>query len=100
MPRGNPSPKVAITIEPQVHEMAVAAADAEGQSLSYWITEAIRRRLQNEDGLRAVAEWELENGAFTEEELSEAMREVTAEILGETMRKGAEHGEQVKRRTA
>lgn len=100
MPRGNPSPKIAITVDPQVHDMATASADAEGVSLSAWITEAIRRRLQNEEGLRAVAEWELEHGAFTKEELSEAMREVTAEIVEESMRKSAHRIEELKRKTA
>lgn len=80
MPRGNPSPKVAITVDPQIHEMAIAAAARDGESLSAWITQAIRQRLQNEDGLRAILEWELENGAFTAEELQEAREYVLDEI--------------------
>ncbi len=80
MPRGNPSPKIAITVDPQIHEMAATAAEQDGVSLSAWITEAIRRRLQNEAGLAAVAEWELENGAFTDEELAEAEEYVLNEM--------------------
>ena len=80
MPRGNPSPKVAITVNQQVHDMAIAAAARDGESLSAWITEAIRQRLQNEDGLRAVLEWELEHGAFTAEELAAAREYVFDEV--------------------
>jgi hypothetical protein len=74
MPRGNPSPKLAITVAPDVHARIVAAAQAEGVSVSAWMTEAARRALKLRDGLVAVAEWEAENGAFTREELDAARR--------------------------
>jgi hypothetical protein len=41
-------------------------------SVSAWITEAARRSLRIGDGLAAVAEWETEHGAFTDQELEEA----------------------------
>ena len=40
-----------------------------------------RRALVILDGLRAVEEWEAENGALTEAELSTARRRVTAEAV-------------------
>lgn len=43
MPRGNPSPKLAITVDPDVHKSILAAAAKEGVSLSAWMTEAARR---------------------------------------------------------
>ena len=72
MPRGNPSPKVAITVDPDVHARVVAAAEAEGVSVSAWLTAAARQALKIRDGLAAVADWEAEHGALTEHELDQA----------------------------
>lgn len=79
MPRGNPSPKLAITVAPDVHKSIVAAAAKEGVSLSAWMTEAARDALKIRAGLEAVAEWEKEHGAFTQEELNEARRSARAQ---------------------
>jgi len=80
MPRGRPSPKLAITVDPEIHERVVAAAAADGMSLSAWMTEAARRALLVRDGLAAVAEWELVNGALTDDEMAKARRRVATEI--------------------
>lgn len=80
MPRGNPSPKLAITVDPVVHEQVVAAAANEGVSVSAWMTNAARRALVVRDGLRAVAEWEAENGAFTDAELAAARQRVADDL--------------------
>ena len=80
MPRGRPSPKLAITIDPDVHEGVLAAAKEEGVSLSAWMTAAARRTLLIRDGLRAVDEWELEHGAITDTELREARARVAEEL--------------------
>ncbi len=72
MPRGNPSPKLAITVDPDVYEQVLEAAKAEGSSVSAWMTAAARRALTVRDGLAAVAEWEAENGPLTEDELDAA----------------------------
>jgi hypothetical protein len=74
MPRGRPSPKLAITVDPDVHAQIIAAAAAAGVSVSAWMTEAARRALIVRDGLAAIAEWEAEHGAFTPEELEAARR--------------------------
>lgn len=76
MPRGNPSPKLAITVDPDVHSGIVAAAQADGLSVSAWMTEAARRALRLRDGLQAVIEWESEHGALTEEEIAAASRRI------------------------
>ena len=81
MPRGQPSPKLAITVDPDVHRGVVAAATEEGISVSAWMTGAARQALLVRDGLRAVAEWEAEHGAFTPTELEAARRRVAAEVL-------------------
>ena len=80
MPRGRPSPKLAITVDPDVHDEVVAAAQAEGVSVSAWMTAAARHSLRVRDGLAAVAEWEREHGAFTEAEMAAARKRVAAEL--------------------
>src|SRR5260221_1868522 len=74
MPRGQPSPKVAITIDPDVHAGVVAAARAEGVSVSAWMTDAARLALKVREGLAAVAEWEAQHGELTAAELAAARR--------------------------
>jgi hypothetical protein len=80
MPRGNPSPKIAITIEPDVHQKVLAAAARDGLSVSAWMTTAAREALLRRAGLAAVAQWEKEHGVFSEEEMAEARRNVRAQL--------------------
>lgn len=86
MPRGNPSPKLAITVDPEVYAQVIAAAEAEGVSVSAWMTAAARRELRLRDGLAAVAEWEAEHGPLTGEELTAARLRVS---LGRDERRSA-----------
>jgi hypothetical protein len=81
MPRGNPSPKLAITVDPDVHAGVVKAAAQEGISVSAWMTEAARRALVVREGLAAVAEWERANGALTAEEMTAARHRVAQEVV-------------------
>jgi len=76
MPRGAPARKLAITVDADVHARVVRAARKKKVSISAWLTEAARRSLRIGDGLAAVAEWEAEHGAFSEEELEAARRQV------------------------
>jgi hypothetical protein len=78
MPRGKPSPKLAITVDPDVHARVVAAAAEEGVSVSAWMTAAARRALVLRDGLAAVGEWEAEQGALTDQELAAARHRLHA----------------------
>ncbi len=80
MPRGNPSPKLAITIDPDVHQDVLAAAAREGVSISAWMTAAAREALRRRAGLAAVAQWEKQHGRFTADEMNEARRSVLAQI--------------------
>ncbi|MBY0503854.1 MAG: hypothetical protein K2X03_08085 [Bryobacteraceae bacterium] len=61
MPRGNPSPKLAITVDPAVYESILAAAAQDGVSVSAWMTSAARDALKIRAGLEAVAGWEKEH---------------------------------------
>ncbi|HEU4582079.1 MAG TPA: hypothetical protein VFS67_27675 [Polyangiaceae bacterium] len=74
MPRGSPAVKLAITVDRDVHAKILRAVEAEGSSVSAWLTAAARQALRVRDGLLAVAEWEAEHGALSEVEL-EAARE-------------------------
>lgn len=80
MPRGRPSPKLAITVDADVRDRVLAAAAAEGVSVSAWMTKAARKVLLVSDGLAAVAEWEAEHGAPTEAELAAARRRVASQV--------------------
>ena len=80
MPRGNPSPKLAITIDPDVHRKILAAASRDGLSVSAWMTGAAREALQRRAGLAAVALWEKQHGPFTGEEMEDARRQVRAQL--------------------
>lgn len=87
MPRGRPSPKLAISVDPEVHERVLAAAAEDGVSVSAWMTSAARRALVARDGLRAVAEWEAENGALTEAEVAAARRRVAKQLAAAQRRR-------------
>jgi hypothetical protein len=80
MPRGEPSPKLAITVAPDVHARVVAAAEEDGVSVSAWMTTAARRALLVRDGLAAIAEWEAQHGALSPEELAAARERVAAQL--------------------
>lgn len=87
MPRGKPSPKLAITVDADVHHRVLDAAAAEGMSVSAWMTKAARRALLIRDGLAAVADWEAEHGALTEAELVAARQRVASQIGGASTRR-------------
>jgi hypothetical protein len=87
MPRGKPSPKLAITVDADVHERVVEAAAEDGVSVSAWMTSAARRALLVRDGLAAVAEWEAEHGGLSDDELAAARKRVTSQIAATTRRR-------------
>lgn len=89
MPRGKPSPKLAITVDADVHEQVVAAAADEGVSVSAWMTAAARRALLVRDGLRAVEEWEQDHGPLTDDEREAARRRVAREVANQSRARSA-----------
>ena len=89
MPRGKPSPKLAITVDPEVHDGVLAAAAEDGLSVSAWMTAAARRALLVRDGLAAVAEWEQDNGRLTDAEMRSARERIAKEIRGSGKRRSA-----------
>lgn len=81
MPRGSPAIKIAMTVDPMVHAQVVRAARADRVSVSRWMTDAARSALRIRDGLAAVAEWEAEHGAFSDEEMRAAHERIEREHL-------------------
>ena len=80
VPRGKPSPKLAITVDADVHEGVMAAAAEDGVSVSAWMTNAARRALLVRDGLAAVSEWEAEHGSLSDAELTAARERIAAQL--------------------
>ena len=67
---------MAITVDSDVHAEVIRAARENHMSVSAWLTDAARSALKIREGLAAVAEWERENGAFTEEERAAARERI------------------------
>ncbi len=61
-----------MSIPPDLDEAVESAAKAAGSTYSAWVTETLRKELKIRAGLAAVAEFEAENGAFTNEERAQA----------------------------
>jgi hypothetical protein len=80
MPRGNPSPKLAITVDPAIHEKILVAAARDGVSVSAWMTIAAREALRRRAGLAAVELWEKHHGSLSADEMDEARRDVRAQL--------------------
>jgi len=69
--------KLSVSLDDEAVAAARAAAEAAGMSLSAWLSHAAKEAARIEAGLRAVAEWEAEHGAITDEE-DRAAHEVLA----------------------
>ena len=59
---------------PDLDQQIEAAAQREGLSYSGWLAATARKEFIIQTGLKAVAEFEREHGAFTADELAEAQR--------------------------
>lgn len=92
MPRGAPASKLAITVDRDVHAKVIRAAAEDQMSVSAWLTAAARQAIRLREGLAAIAEWEAEHGAFSEEELAEARSRVASSSAKKgRMRRSARH---------
>jgi hypothetical protein len=70
--------KVTITIDEDVLATLRRLAAAAGLPLSTYVTRAAEHHARIQDGLAGVQEWELENGAFTADEIAEADADIAA----------------------
>jgi hypothetical protein len=80
--------KMSVSLAPDLRDEVRDAARRSGKTMSQWIAETIEGRLLDEknsaeaaqrrhEGLgRFLEEWQAEHGAFTDEEMAEASREM------------------------
>ncbi len=64
--------KRSVSLPPEIDKAVEAAASEDGSTYSAWVSEALRKQLIVRDGLVAVAEYEADEGTFTEAERAEA----------------------------
>ena len=68
--------KMSISMDAELAEEVRRSAAAEGQTVSAWIAGVLAKKTRRE-GLRALLEeYQAEHGAFTEEELAKASRDM------------------------
>jgi hypothetical protein len=79
--------KRSISLPPDLDEEVEAAAAADGLTYSAWLAAAARKELLVRTGLGAVAEFERESGAFTDEE-NAAAAEWAARAIERSRRSG------------
>jgi hypothetical protein len=79
-----PVKKISISIDSRVAAAARAAADAEGISLSAWLSRAAEHAASMEAMRQGIEEYEQECGPITEEDLREAAKILDAPPPPET----------------
>lgn len=72
--------KRSVSMPPDLDAAIVAAAAREGLTYSAWLARTAAREVTIERGLAAMAEYESEHGAFTDEETAAARRWVDAAL--------------------
>lgn len=77
--------KLSVALDERVAEQVASEARVEGISVSAWLNRAAENALKITQGLRAVAEYEAEYGAFTDEERAWADEQLDR-VLGQTGR--------------
>lgn len=72
--------KKSVSLPEDVAETVAQYAREEGTTVSGWLSELAAHEIRIREGLKAVEEWEAENGPFTEEETQEGQR-ILRELL-------------------
>ncbi len=68
--------KMSISMDAELAERIRAAAEAEGRSVSAWISEVLAKRLRRDNLRMMLDEYEAEHGAFTDEEMAQARQDL------------------------
>jgi hypothetical protein len=68
--------KMSISFAPELGGAVREAARREGVSLSAWLADAAERKLRAVSLTAFFDDWQAEHGAFTEEELAQAQRDL------------------------
>jgi Arc/MetJ-type ribon-helix-helix transcriptional regulator len=80
--------KRSVSIPPDLDAKIDAAAAEAGMTYSAWLAATARKEFTIRAGLKAVAEFEREQGAFSPEEIAEA-EQWAREALGRPARRGS-----------
>jgi hypothetical protein len=64
--------KISVSLDERVLALARTAAEAEGKSLSAWLSDTAEDAARIQAGIQAMDEWEAEYGAFTEQDIRTA----------------------------
>jgi hypothetical protein len=67
---------MSISFAPELGEAVREAAKRSGMPLSAWLADAAATKLRAEALDSFLADWQAEHGAFTEEEIAQAEREL------------------------
>ena len=70
--------RVTISLESELAEAVRQAAEDDAQNLSAWLADAARRRIATRGLRNVIAEWELEHGTFSSDELADARQRLGA----------------------
>ena len=73
--------KRSISLPPELAEAIEQAASSEGTTVSGWLADTAAHRLRLDAGRRAIADWEVDNGPLTAEELADGLARARA-LLG------------------
>jgi hypothetical protein len=73
--------KRSISLPPELAHEIDEAAVADGTTFSAWLADTAAHRLRMHSGRRAIAEWEVEQGPLTPEELADGLARARA-LLG------------------
>jgi len=73
--------KRSISLPPELAHAIDEAAVADGTTFSAWLADTAAHRLRMHSGRRAIAEWEVEQGPLTPEELADGLARARA-LLG------------------
>jgi len=76
--------RVSVSLDEHVLASARQAAADEGKTLSVWLNDLLEHQTRIRAGLRGVAEYEAEHGAFTEDEIREAIERLRRLGVGRT----------------
>ena len=91
--------KRSISLPPELARAVDDAARADGTTFSAWLAQTAAHRLKLEAGRQAIAEWELENGPLTPEELASGRARARA-LLGRDASDASDAGGSAERNSA
>ena len=81
--------KRSVSLPPDLADAIDRAATAAGTTVSGWIADTAAHRLRIDAGRQGVAEWEVQHGALTTDELVDGLARARAMLRRQPSRKSA-----------